>query len=363
MSDDLTQAKRESSSVQRQDSLSITWGKAWRQLVSDATLKLIPKGASFGVSVIATPVGGELAGMATKRLLRYLLRRYAHVYEEGEIKLTEFLGREIPERRYQGVGDFWAKILRDRPSFKDEKPLIQISGLLSPYGPLMPAHPMSRPGYTVEGWEAMGELETEDAEEYDTRDGFIYGDRVIRLSRPRHQKYYGGLYDLYFGISNVAIPLYVDTVAFDRKNRELQDLWQYPTVGGKRVTVKGRLTELPNFYGQFAGQLPEHYCRLPSFGLEVFKFEQASEPDGITHMAVSVSWPKRDEERMLTHYFNVQDRQQFITAEELLERGREAHTKALLFNYDDLACFSPEWKHKLPKYNEMLRPWLEGEKL
>lgn len=351
------------SPVQRRDTLRMTWRKGWRQLVSDVTLKLIPKGASFAVSIVATPAGGELAGMATKRLLRYMLWRYAHVYEEGEFRLTEFLGREIPERRYAGVGNFWAKILNHIPDFKDEKPLIQVFGLLSSYGPLTPAHPMSRPGYSVEGWEALGELETEDTEEYDTRDGLIYGDRVIRLSRPRHQRYYGGLYDPYFGISNVAIPLYVDTAAFGRKNRELKELWQYPMVGGSIVTVKGRLIQIRSSYEQFAGQFPEQYCRLPSFALEVFKIDQVSGPEGFTHMAVSISWPKRDEERMLTHYFNVQDKKQFSAAEELLERGREVHSKSLLFNYDDLACFSPGWKHKLPEYNEMLRPWLEGRAL
>lgn len=345
------------------DSLPTTWRKAWRALVANAALEIIPKGASFGVSIIATPVGGEITGKVTKRVLRYMLRRFAHIYEDGEVKLTEVFGREIPDQRYPGVGDFWAKALNHGLS---NDALVEVRGLLSPYGPLMPAHPMSRPGYTVEGWEALGELETEDTEEYDTRDGLIYGDRVIRLSQPRHQKYYAGLYDPYFGISNVSIPLYLDQRVFDPKKpelRELKESWQYPMIGGRIVKVKGRLREISNFYAQFVPQFPEQYCTLPSFGLEVFKIEILPEPDGVTHMAVSVSWEKRDEERMLTHYFNVQDRRQFETAEELLERGRDNHSKSLLFNYDDLACFSPEWKHRLPKYNEMLRPWLEGEKL
>jgi len=358
MSDDIDRP------AQRKDTIATTWKKAWRQMVSTAGLKLIPKGAGFAVSIVGTPAVGELADMTTKRVARYGLQRWAHIYEDGEFKLTEVLRREIPEKRYSGVGDFWAKILRDKAMFVDkEKPLIEVSGLLSPYGPLMPAHPMSRPGYTVEGWEAMGELETEDTEEYDTRDGFIYGDRVIRLSSQRNGKYYGGLYDLYFGISNVAIPLYIDTAAFGRKKDELRELWKYRMVGGKGVTIKGRLIEIPSFYAQFTEQLPEQFRSLPSFGLEVFKIDNVREPDGITHMAVSVCWPKQGEERMLTHYFNVQDRKQFDTAERLLERNRETHGKSLLFNYDDLACFSPEWKHRIPEYNEMLRPWLEGERL
>jgi len=345
------------------DSLPTTWRKAWRALVANAALEIIPKGASFGISIVATPVGGEIAGKVTKRVLRYTLQRFAHIYEEGEVKLTELFRGEIPDQRYQGVGDFWTRVL-DHGLTNDA--LIEVTGLLSPYGPLMPAHPMSRPGYTVEGWEALGELETEDTEEYDTRDGFIYGDRVIRLSHPRLNKYFAGLYDAYFGISNVSIPLYIDQGVFHSNKPEvkaLKEMWQYPMTGGKIVKIKGRLREISNFYTQFAPQLPEQYCSLPSFGLEVFRVEEVIKTNGVTHMAVSVSWEKREEERMLTHYFNVQNKRQFEIAEELLERGRENHTKSLLLNYDDLACFSPEWRHRLPQYNEMLVPWLEGEKL
>lgn len=336
-------------------------------------MELVTRGVGFGVVIVAGPLGVEIARKGTTRVLRYMLGRFAHIYEDGELKLTEVVGREIPDQRYSGVGEFWTKVVGHG---LENDALIEITGLLSPYGPLTPAHPMSRPGYTVEGWEAMGKLETEDTEEYDTRDGFIYGDRVLCLSRPRHQKYYAGLYDAYFGISNVSIPLYVDEIAFRPRRhelRQLRELWQYPMSGGRIVKVKGRLRNIPNFYAQFVSQpsvkssepyrLPEQYCSLPSFGLEVFKIEVLPEPQGVTHMAISLCWDKKGDERLLTHYFNVQDRAQFEKAEQLLERGRQSHTKSLLFNYDDLACFSPSWKHKLPEYNEWLRPWLEGEKL
>ena len=80
-------------------------------------------------------------------------------------------------------------------------------------------------------------------------------------------------------------------------------------------------------------------------------------------MAVSVGWPKQDEKRMLTYYVNMEYKKQFSAAEELFERSREVHNKSLLFNYDDLACFSLGWKHKLPEYSGILRPWLEGHTL
>jgi hypothetical protein len=212
----------------------------------------------------------------------------------------------------------------------------------------------------------MGELEIEGTEVYDSRDGFIYGDRVLCLSRPRYEKYYAGLYDAYYGISNVAIPLYVDEISL-RSNkpdlRQLRELWQHPMAGGKIVKVKGRLREIANFYAQFVKQVPEQYRTLQSFGLEVFKIEILPEPLGATHMSVSICWDKGGEERLMTHYCNVQERKEFEMAEQLLEKGRGNHSNSLLFNYDDLACFHPEWKHKVPTYNEMLQPWLEGEKL
>jgi hypothetical protein len=132
---------------------------------------------------------------------------------------------------------------------------------------------------------------------------------------------------------------------------------------GKIVKIKGRLIKIRNYYEQLSGQFPEKYCKLPSFGLEVFKIEDLGAAEGVTHMAISVSWNRRSEDRMLTHYFNVQDRQQFVDADNLLESSRKAHAKSLLFNYDDLACFSPKWKYKIPEYNAMLRPWLKGKSL
>ena len=245
----------------------------------------------------------------------------------------------------------------------EQNALIEILGLLSPYGPLMPAHPMSRPGYTVEGWERMGDLGAENTEDYDTRDGIIYGDRVIRLATTRNGKFFAGLYDPYYGISNVAIPLYVDQAIVKSRKTGLKELWKQPMIGGTIAKLKGRVKQIPSFYSQFVEQVPSQYRMLPSYGLEVFEVKELNEARGVTHMAVSVGWEKRNEERLRTHYFNVQDKKQFEIAEALLDDGRKSHSKSLLFNYDDLACYSPKWRHRIPKYNDMLKPWLEGENL
>lgn len=95
----------------------------------------------------------------------------------------------------------------------------------------------------------------------------------------------------------------------------------------------------------------------------MFEIDTSQAPDGVTHISATVSWRKREEERMVTHYFNMQDKQQFTIAESRLEEARKKHDRFLLFNYDDIACLSPEWRHKLPEYNEMLRPWLEGKNI
>lgn len=186
------------------------------------------------------------------------------MYESGEVKLSEIVGRTIPDARYPSVSEFWARVVRDG---LDTDALVEMSGLLCPYGPLMPAHPMSRPGYIVEGWDVIGDLGVEDTEEYDTRDGFIYGDRVIRLSSARQRKYYAGLYDAYFGIANVSLPLYVDERLVRSEKLELDRLWKYSITAGRIVKLKGRLRRIANYYAQFAGQLPTQYCTLPSFGL------------------------------------------------------------------------------------------------
>ena len=332
----------------------------WRRLVADATLELVASGTGFAISPIATPAGALATEKAVKRVLEYMLRRFAHVYESGEVTLSEIVGRMIPDARYASVADFWAKITHSK---LDTGALIEISGLLSPYGPLMPAHPMSRPGYTIEGWLTMGDLGAKDTEEYDARDGFIYGDRVIRLSRPRQNKYYAGLYDAYFGIANVSLPLYVDDKLLKSPKHGLSDLWKYSMIPGRIVKIKGRLRRITNYYAQFAGQLPAEYCTLPSFGLEVFTIETSRTPDSVTHISATVSWKRRAEERMITHYFNMQDKRQFNVAEQVLEEVRKKHKSHLLFNYDDVACLSPQWRYKLPQYNEMIKPWLEGQSL
>mgnify|MGYP001578228264 CR=1 FL=1 len=82
--------------------------------------------------------------------------------------------------------------------------------------------------------------------------------------------------------------------------------------------------------------------------------------DGVTHVSATVGWDKKKEERISTQYFNMQDRKQWRAAERSLEEIIGRHGRSLLFNYDDVACWSKEWRYKLPRYNEMLEPWLRG---
>ncbi|MFC1860841.1 recombinase zinc beta ribbon domain-containing protein [Chloroflexota bacterium] len=49
--------------AQYKDTIGTTWKKAWRQMVSAATLRLVPKGAGFAVSIVDIPVVGALAGI------------------------------------------------------------------------------------------------------------------------------------------------------------------------------------------------------------------------------------------------------------------------------------------------------------
>jgi hypothetical protein len=345
----------------RKDSWSGTLGKIpWQRLTTDISLELVAAGTGFVLSPSMPLAGSVLAENTITRVLEYMLRRFTHVYETGEVSLSEIFGRTIPEERYASVAEFWAKSMQ---SMISANALIEITGLLSPYGPMTPAHPMSRPGYTIEGWAAIGDLSADSTEEYDIRDSFIYGDRVIRLAKPRRNKYFAGLYDAYFGLANVSLPLYVDQALVKSTKHELSDLWTQPMAAGRIVKVKGRLRQISNYYAQFAGQLPADYCNLPSFGLEVFEIETSMPPNGITHISATVSWKKRSQEKMMAQYFNMQDSQQFSKAETMLNEVRNLHKNTMLFNYDDLACLSPQWRQKLPEYNEMIRPWLDGKVL
>jgi hypothetical protein len=342
-----------------------TWQKTFRKISgprvgADISLALVPVGAGYAISLIAPDAVSITSDIVFPYVLEWVIRKFTQILESGEVQLSEVLGKTIPDARYQSVAEFWCAIDRDG---LDTGALIEISGLLSPYGPLIPAHPMSRPGYTMEGWNAVGDLGAENTEAYDSRDAFIYGDRVIRLSRPRFGMYYAGLYDAYFGIANVALPLYVDRSLVKQAKHELDGLWKNPMVAGRVVKLKGRLKRITNYYSQFTKQLPPEYCTLPSFGLEVFEIETSREPDGVTHVSASVSWEKRAAESIITNYFNIQDKRQFGVSEEALEKTRNKHKNSLLFNYDDIACLSPEWRYILPKYNEMLKPWLEGRKI
>jgi len=342
-----------------------TWGKTLRKVATswvaaEALVRLVPSGVGFLVNLTGVP-GLEIAtGMLSGRAIEYMLKRFTHIYEQGEIRLSEVFGRKIPRKTYDGVGHFWLNVERDIEA-GDLEPgdLVKVVGLLSPYGPLMPAHPLSRPGFTIEGWEAMGDLAADDTEEYDLRDCFIYGDRVMRFAQPRHGKYFAGLYDFCYGVSNTSIALYVDQTAVGAKRSYLLDLWKREMAGGVVATVWARLVKTKNFYEQFKNQLPAENCCRPTFGLEVFEIEPL-DVRGAVHMSVSVAWERRPGEGMLANYFDVMDRRQFIMAEALLEEEREDHSQTLLFNYDDVACVSNTWRFGSPEYNEMLRPWLEG---
>lgn len=255
---------------------------------------------------------------------------------------------------YHNVGEFWTGIKEDGLG---KGAIIEISGLISPYAPLIPAHPMSRPGYSVEGWENLGELETENTEEYDVRDGIIYGDRVVRLPKSKSNKYYAGLYNHDYGISNVSIPLLVDSKLVNSKKNELSDLWKDKFSMGRFVRLKGCLIEQQNFYSTFVAQVPEKCRNLPSYTLEVLEIMESYAPKGVTHVAISVSWENRKkEEKMLTHYLNIQDLGELKRADELLDIPREKHD--ILFDYDDLKETGSR-KTEILEYNELLRNWLD----
>ena len=342
-------------------------------------VKIGVSASGFVASMVGGPVAGAAGAEVTERLLHWTIGRFSDVYREGRGTIFDrALGGEH-KLEYNSVSQFWTWIERDlaemlsgrRPDYRhvpdfweyigmSEKGKgkfgvpIKLTGLLIPYGPLTPAHPMSRPGYSIGGWENMGDLGVEDTEEYDVQDSITYGDRVIRLSRPDKGIYYGGLYDAEFGISIVGLPLYIDKSCLKGKRKgDLHELWEEEISVGIWARIQGNLIALPNFYA-LIDQTPSQYKRLPSFGVEVLKVERWQSPQGHTHISASIGWERSHRERMLTHYFNVQDRTEFREAETLLQEARQRNANVLQIDYDNEKYLSGRWKRELPKYNQML---------
>ena len=172
--------------------------------LKNAASKLACGGISYFIGLIIGPVS-----IFSSQVTDYAVHKLMGTCKSFENDLIEILLGKSADGKFLNVGEFWTGIKKEGLK---RGAIIEVSGLLSPYAPFIPAHPMSRPGYTIEGWESLGELETEDTEEYDVRDGIIYGDRVVRLSKTKNKKYYAGLYSHDYGISNISIPLLVDSL-------------------------------------------------------------------------------------------------------------------------------------------------------
>lgn len=289
--------------IKRRDGIIPTIKKVpYAKFTADTAISLTTTIA--GLALQADFATGFTASMVMQKMLLFTLCKFTSIYESGEIRLSEIVGRMIPEQRYLGVQHFWVNAQQDGwyDIKKNEHPLIEISGVLSSFGPLTPAHPKSRPGYSLEGWDYMGDLSVSDSDEFDTQDDFLYGDRVIRLSSPRQGKFYAGLYDMYYGSSDFCLPLYIDQSIMINKKAGLSHLWQDHLMPGTPVTIKGRLIKTSNYYGQFA-DLPEEARNLPSFGVEVFEVKPLNIPT-VTYISAGVGWDLQDTDRVSTQYFD-----------------------------------------------------------
>ena len=321
-----------------------------KKIINNTPIELIAYSTGFFLS-LNDPVLGYFSSQVTY----FILQNFKNIIDGGDI--FEALKGIYPEEKFESVGQFWSKI----DDLKLEHgALIEIKGLISPYAPIIPAHPLSRPGFSVEGWEAMGDLDTKDSEDYDLQDSLIYGDRVIRLPKSAKNRYYGGLYDYYYGQSSIGLPLFIDKMFVTKKKYSLSTLWEGVFSAGRLVIVKGNLIKLKNPYTNFIKQLPQDCIDRPNFGLEVKDIILSEPPKGVTHVSTSVVWNDNlKNEKMLAHYFNVQNTKQIKSADLLLQEERDENKDNLVFDYDDLRYLSPKFIKILPEYNEMLREWLE----
>ncbi|MFC1730383.1 hypothetical protein ACFL6I_08615 [candidate division KSB1 bacterium] len=290
------------------------------------------------------------------KFFAFLTKSFSQMILSGEISISK-LFKTNSIGKFKSVSDFWVEVDNQRKEKNKyiEGDELNITGLLSPYGPLTPSHPMSKPGYSVEGWEAMGELDVEDAEDYDVQDAIIYGDRVIRIPYATNKIYYGGLYDILYGISNISLPIFIEESFIKNEKYELHNLWKEKYSPGRCVEIKGQLLEIKKPYSEIIPEMPKKYTTLPNYGLYVKDIKYSSNPYGVTHIATSVAWLNKDlEERMLTHYFNVQNKSQFRMAEGLLQEQREEHKNTLFFDYDSTKYLSKKKQKDTPILNEIL---------
>ncbi len=268
------------------------------------------------------------------------------------------------DARFEDVERFWLDGVDGHRIAADSR--VRVSGLLMPYGPLTPAHPLQRPGASLEGWEAVGDLKVGNREAYDALDAIIYGDRVVRMSGSAHGKYYGGLYGYRFGRSDVALPLLIDAIALDRAR--LTDMWSTVGCQGVVAEVTGTLRQMNSYYVVYYNMrareldrdLSGHLYSYPNFGLEVDQIRVAArQPRGVTHISASVTWRsgRGYPERTVTEYFDCRNGSEWSTCEVDLNAARR---RRLVLDYDDLRYLTRELKADLPVCNEFLRNWVDN---
>jgi hypothetical protein len=303
---------------------------------------------------------------------------FCHVMDWANKHSGERLPKSV-SGRFDDVGEFWSLGVGVgvdsgiKSGVLSDKDRIKITGLLLPYGPLIPAHPLHRPGASMDGWDYVGDLSIEDTEEYDAVDATIYGDRVLRISEPNlsdDRSYFAGLYGSYYGRSDVALPLLVPQAVLERAQIDPSAAWCELCSRGWLVRLDGQLISMPSYYDAFyeaehakgSHVSPEllEKGRFRNFALKVTKIESREPSRGVTHIAASIAWKGQGgEERAQTAYFNAQSDLEWKKCERSHD-ARRARIKRLWLDFDDARYITASAKAKLPEYNHLMRYWYRG---
>jgi hypothetical protein len=187
------------------------------------------------------------------------------------------LGEEIIKKRYDGVydgaEDFWYRGVEQESIADGSK--VKITGLLSPLAPFMPSHPRAKPGYSVEGWDAMSarlkslirkrghKPPADPLCDYDEMDNFVWGDVVVRPPLLAGKKVYAGLYNRY-GKSYECLPVFLNGQDKTVKRLELNRNY------GHLVDVTGIVRKMPSFY-ESLGMVRLIDSRYPCYCVDVSK--------------------------------------------------------------------------------------------
>jgi hypothetical protein len=240
---------------------------------------------------IASVVADKALGSIFERLSKGIKRSFRY--------LAERAGAEFAES-YTSVSDFWYRGIDAGLSESSAK--VEIQGSITLYTPLVPGHPRSRPGRSVQTWvKNRGQ-----SLDFTTESFVTWGDGVISLPEANNSKAIIGMYDQYGLAGLAAVPLILDL-----SNKQQNETYSKLKLGHPRslsARVTGRLVDFPYSVTEDFGILPigelmQGSIKLPNYVVEVFNIEIT----GDNPVLYAAQWIGMGDDGLFPIYCNIVD--------------------------------------------------------